>query len=310
MTADRPVLGILLMLAFCLIAPLADAMAKILGQRFPIMELVVVRFLLQFVVLAPVALWIGDPMRLSRRLLFLIFLRTLLHISGITMMFSALLYLPLAEAVAIAFVMPFIMLVLGWAVLGEEVGIRRILACIVGFIGTLLVVQPTFADVGWPAILPLGVAVVFALFMLVTRLMAKDVGPVAMQAVSGGMALPLLFAAYAVAPGLPAFEIVAPVGVDWVLLLVLGILGSAAHLVMTWSLRFAPSATLAPMQYLEIPIATIVGFVVFGDFPNGLALLGIGVTIAAGLYILARERAVSRQGQAREATHPAPPAAE
>ena len=69
---------------------------------------------------------------------------------------------------------------------------------------------------------------------------------------------------------------------------------------MTWSLRFAPSATLAPMQYLEIPIATIIGFLVFTDLPNGLAAVGIAITIAAGVYIILRERATSRALQAMQ----------
>jgi drug/metabolite transporter (DMT)-like permease len=62
---------------------------------------------------------------------------------------------------------------------------------------------------------------------------------------------------------------------------------------MTWSLRFAPSATLAPIQYLEIPFATLIGYLVFGDLPNGVAALGIAVTIGAGLYVLHRERRAS-----------------
>ena len=65
-------------------------------------------------------------------------------------MFLSLRFLPLADAVAIAFVMPFIMLLLGKFVLDEEVGSRRLIACVVGFIGTLLVMQPSFAEVGWP----------------------------------------------------------------------------------------------------------------------------------------------------------------
>jgi drug/metabolite transporter (DMT)-like permease len=64
---------------------------------------------------------------------------------------------------------------------------------------------------------------------------------------------------------------------------------------MSWALRFAPSSTLAPMQYLEIPMAALVGLAVFGDLPNGLALAGIGVTIGAGLYIVWRERLSARQ---------------
>ena len=62
---------------------------------------------------------------------------------------------------------------------------------------------------------------------------------------------------------------------------------------MTWSLRFAPASTVAPMQYLEIPVAAIVGWLIFSDFPNGLALLGIAITIGAGLFIVFRERRLS-----------------
>ncbi|MCB1403545.1 MAG: EamA/RhaT family transporter, partial [Rhodobacteraceae bacterium] len=73
-----------------------------------------------------------------------------------------------------------------------------------------------------------------------------------------------------------------------------GVFGTIGHLLLTWSLRFAPSATVAPMQYLEIPVATFVGWAVFGDLPNGLAALGIAVTMGAGLYILMRERIAAR----------------
>jgi drug/metabolite transporter (DMT)-like permease len=76
---------------------------------------------------------------------------------------------------------------------------------------------------------------------------------------------------------------------------------------MTWSLRFAPTSTVAPMQYLEIPFATAIGFLMFGDLPNGLAAAGIAVTVASGLYVILRERAVSRR--ALPTRVPAPPAA-
>ncbi len=300
MTQDRPVLGIILMLGFCVLAPLGDATAKLLGPRVGVGELVAVRFAIQLAVLAPVVWLSGQNLRVEHRLMRLITIRTVLHILGIAMMYMSLLYLPLADAVAIAFVMPFIMLLLGHYVLGEEVGHRRILACCVGFIGTLLVIQPSFAEVGWPALLPLGVAVDFALFMLVTRQVAKDVDPVVLQTVTGAMAtavlIPLLILVYPF--DIKGLGIVIPTRSDLLLLLALGGLGTVAHLVMTWSLRYAPSATLAPMQYLEIPVAALVGWLVFRDFPDGLALVGIGITISAGLYILFREQSLSRQARA------------
>ena len=72
-----------------------------------------------------------------------------------------------------------------------------------------------------------------------------------------------------------------------------GITGTATHLVMTWFVRYAPSSTIAPLQYVEIPIATVIGWLVFFDLPNPTAALGIIVIFAAGLYILIRERAIS-----------------
>ncbi|MEX0285626.1 MAG: DMT family transporter [Paracoccaceae bacterium] len=296
MTTDRPVLGITLMLGFCVVAPMGDALAKLLGAIVPIGFLLLVRFGVQFVALVPLVMTTNRTWRMSARVLRLAALRTVLHMIGIAGMFTALKYLPLADAVAIAFVMPFIMLLLGHFVLGEEVGMRRIGACLVGFIGTLLVIQPSFATVGWPALLPLGVAVFFSMFMLVTRQIAKDTDPITLQAVSGGMATAFLIPAIWIGHGLdiPLLSYVTPSPSEWGLLVAIGLLGTLAHLLMTWSLRYAPSATLAPMQYLEIPIATFIGWLIFSDLPNGLAAVGICVTIAAGLYIILRERATAR----------------
>ncbi len=294
--ADRPSLGILLMLGFCVLAPMGDALAKAVGDTIPLGQLLLVRFGIQAVLLIPLVVFTTRSFAMSPRVIKLIALRTVFHILGIGAMFTALRFMPLADTVAIAFVMPFIMLLLGKYVLGEEVGPRRLIACTVGFVGTLLVIQPSFAEVGWLALLPLFVAVVFSLFMLVTRQVAKDVDPIAMQAVSGMMACAMLGVLYAAFGGLAwgALTLVAPGPTDLWMLALIGVLGTGAHLLMSWSLRFAPSATLAPMQYLEIPVATIIGYLAFRDWPNGLAQLGIAITIGAGLYIIWREQRTAR----------------
>jgi len=306
MTEDRPYRGILLMLGFCVAAPFADAVAKLIGSAVSMPVLLLARFGLQAALLLPLVIALRLRLSLPRRLILLTGIRTVLHMAGIPCMFLALRYLPLADAIAIAFVMPFIMLLLGHFVLAEQVGPRRLAACAVGFAGTLMVIQPSFATVGAPALLPLAVAVIFALFVLITRQVAKDIDPVALQALNGLMALPLLLPAALLAwrsgdPGTAPALFTAEI---WGLLGVLGVLGTAAHLMMTWSLRYAPASTLAPMQYLEIPVATLVGLAIFGDFPNGLALLGILVTTSAGLYIILRERRASRLDPA---TAPPPP---
>ncbi len=297
MTPDRPLLGISLMLGFCVLAPFADALAKLLGPEMSIGQLVFLRFAIQAAILVPLTLATARPWRMTRRIAALVAFRTLLHISGIATIFTALLYLPLADAIAIAYVMPFILLLMGFWFLGEEVGLRRIAACIAGFLGTLLVIQPAFEDVGWPALLPVAVAFIFAGFMLVTRRIATETDPIAMQAVSAMMALVILLPAVALVPqgALPGLAWSSPGAGIWTLVLLMGVAGTLAHLLLTWSLRYAPASTLAPMQYLEIPVAALVGYLIFDDLPGPLASLGILVTIAAGVYIVMREQAMSRQ---------------
>lgn len=295
------------MLGFCIVAPIGDAVAKLLGTSVPLGQVVLVRFGLQALILIPVIWATGRLWRMRGRILALTFVRTLLHILGIAAMFTALKYLPLADAVAIVFVMPFVMLILGKYILHEEVGHRRLLACIVGFIGTLLVIKPSFLSVGWPALLPVFVAVNFSFFMLITRQIAKETDPIGLQAVSGVMAVaivsPLIW--FGSLSGVETLNWITPNAQEWTLLFGIGALGTIAHLLMTWSLRYAPSTTLAPMQYLEIPFATVLGFFVFQEFPDPLAGLGIVITMAAGLYIILREQATARASAALAVASPA-----
>mgnify|MGYP003741967087 CR=1 FL=1 len=284
---DRPMLGIVFMLGFCVMAPMGDGMAKALAGTFPVLMLVFVRFATQAALLAPLVARNLPSLRLSARLWQLTLLRACLHITGLWAMFASLTYLPLADAIAIAFVMPFILLLLGHFVLGEEVGPHRMGACVVGFMGTLMVIQPSFATVGWPAMLPLIVAVVFALFMLVTRQISKEIDPITLQTINGVQASAIVGGGVLITGAQTAWSL--PQGTDILWLFALGALGTLAHLSMTWSLRLAPASTLAPMQYLEIPVATIIGLAVFGDLPNGLAAVGICITVLTGLYIILRE---------------------
>lgn len=300
---DRPLMGILLMTGFCVLAPLGDGMAKYLGAAIPVFQIVTIRFLAQTVMLIPLMSRSGKGARgwrMTRRVFWLTVLRTVVHVAGLGMLYAALQYLPLADAIAIVFVMPFILLLLGRFVLKEEVGPRRLAACGVGFIGTLLVIQPSFLNVGLVAVLPLLVALSFALFMLITRLIARDTDAITLQAVSGLMAsvvmVPVMLAFIGSDHALlaPIFAPVQATGFQWLVLLAMGVFGTLGHLLMTSALRYAPAATLAPMQYLEIPFATLFGWLMFQELPNGLSAVGIMITVGAGLYIVARERSLSR----------------
>ena len=284
------------MLGFCVLAPLGDAIAKLIGSAIPLGQLVLIRFAIQALILWPLYRRSGKPVALPPRLFWRILWRSLLLVAGIATMVLALRYLPLADAIAIAYVMPFIMLLLGRFVLHEQVGRRRLAACVVGFTGTLMVVQPAFVQIGWVALLPLLVAVEFALFVLVTLQLAHEIDPIPLQAITGVVGTVLLLSVIVLAEGSGIAELdpVAPSLREGVLLVTLGVLGTVSHLLMTWALRFAPASTLAPVQYLEIPAAALIGWLIFAQFPNGLALIGICVVMLSGLYIIMRERKLSR----------------
>ncbi len=166
MTRDHPLLGIAFMTGFCALAPLADALAKLAAATIPLGQIVLIRFAVQALVLWPLARRRGMNLRLGRHLFWMLALRTLLLIAGMWLMILSLRHLPLADAIAIAYVMPFILLLLGRLFLNESVGHRRLWACAVGFSGTVLVMQPSFAEVGWLAALPLAVALLFSLLSL------------------------------------------------------------------------------------------------------------------------------------------------
>ena len=287
MAQDNNRLGLLLMIGFCILAPASDALVKILGDGIPLLQVVIARFIAQLLLVRR-NLWTSRRntwMRADR--LGYVILRSVLHLVAISFFFLSLRYLPLADAIAIAYVLPFLILGVGWMT-GDRASPLSLGLCLLGFIGTLMVVQPSFAEVGWPALLPLVVAVLFTGFMFITRKISKHIDPIDLQAANGvcAMAILLPIAALGSALDIPLLTIVSVTGFEFSALLGLGILGTLAYLSMTWALRYASAPTVAPVQYLEIPFGALYGLVLFGDLPNGMAAVGIIVTVTAGLLVV------------------------
>jgi len=305
-SSDRILPGVALMLAFCLIAPLIDVSAKLASATVPVGQITTARYVVQAALMLPIALVLGPGLRLTPRGLSLVALRALVSILATFTFVWAVSVMPIADALAIAFVEPFILLILGRLIFGDEVGPRRIGASVVGFCGALLVIQPSLAAFGWVALMPLSTALFFALYMLVTRQLSREMHPVPMQFhtawVGIVMCLPLL--ALGAITGTPSLDVVLPHGTAWAFLFGVGAAATVSHMAMTYALKFAPSATLAPLHYLEIVAAVALGYWVFGDFPNALTWTGIAVIVASGLYIIHRERLTARK--ARQAPRPAP----
>lgn len=285
--ADNPRLAILLMVGFCVLAPLSEVFVKLIGATLPLAQVVFARFAAQLLLLRKDT-WANRESWFTKRLVALIMLRAVLHVLAITMFFLSLRYLPLADALAIVYVMPFFIMTVGWLT-GDTLRPSQIgLACL-GFLGTLMVVQPSFAEVGWPAILPILTAIVFTGFMFITRVITPHITPVDLQAVNGVVAVAILGPAlvWGTMNVVPEVMIMQTTQIQLIYLLGVGILGTLAHLFMTWGLSLATPSTVAPIQYIEIVFGAVFGFFVFKDLPNGLAAIGIALVMIAGLMVLA-----------------------
>lgn len=295
--ADRTLLGIALMVAFCITAPLIDVASKLATQTIPVGQITLARFLVQGALMAPLCLALGHGLRRSPGTLRPLIWRAVFLILSTYTFVGALRFMPLADALAIAFVEPFVILLIARFWLKEPVGPRRLAAVAVGFAGALLVIQPSFARFGLVALLPLCTAVTFALYMLSTRSLSRLMDPVPMQfhtsVIAAVICLPILLVTDAFA--VPTLTIVQPVGLDWAWLAGVGAASAVAHLFMSYALKFAPSQVLAPIHYSEIVMAVTFGWLVFGDLPNALSFTGIAIIVASGLYVFHRERLAERR---------------
>ncbi|RRH73568.1 DMT family transporter [Falsigemmobacter faecalis] len=302
-SGDRVMTGIVLMLGFCLFAPLIDVSSKLATATVSVGIITLGRYVVQGALMAPVLMSGRFSRVLSRRGAQLVFWRSLASVIATLTFVRAVAVMPIADALAIAFVEPFIILLAGWMLFAERVGPRRIAACAVGFAGALLVIQPSFSEFGLVALLPVGTAISFAAYMMITRAASLHVAPEAMQFHTAWMSalicLPLLAAG--ALWQIPDLAPMMPEGIAWAWVAGVGVAATVSHMMMTYAFRFAASSVLAPLHYLEIVSAATLAWAVFGDFPDFLTWCGIGVIVASGLYIIFREHVQSRAQKARPA---------
>lgn len=278
-----------------MILPCMDAIAKYMST-FEAMspgQVAFYRFFFQMVLTLPLLVTVSgkDAFRAKRPWMNL--LRGVLHAAATLLFFVAVKYMPLADVFAIYFVEPFMLTAMSALFLGEKVGWRRWTAIVIGFGGAMIVIQPSFAIFGVMALLPVVCAFLYAVYLFLNRAIGDADPPLTMQTFSGlggtiFMGLALVVGHWLgvgdFAPGLPTSLFTLAI------LAILGGLSGYGHLLVVHAFRLAPLSILAPLQYFEIISATILGFLVFGDFPSIGKWLGVAIIIGSGLYIIWRER--------------------
>ncbi len=278
-----------------LVLPGIDAIAKGLSGSIAAGQVSWTRFLFQFLILLPFVVR-GGGLRVGRRI-WVHALRGILISCATLMFFASLAKLPLADAISIFFVEPFILTLLSAVVLGEKVGWRRLTAVFVGFCGAMIIIRPSYQVFGLTALLPMGAALVFATYIILSRLLVTEGSAVAMQFYAGvfGCATMSLALWLGSETGIAVLTPVWPTMTEWLMLGALGCIATGGHMLIMLAIRRVGAGLMAPFQYLEIISSVILGLMFFGDFPDAMTWTGIAIIISSGLYVFYRERKLAEQ---------------
>jgi len=261
-----------------------DATAKYLVRDHTLFVVVWARYVGQMVVVTPIAWHRGGRGFWRTRHPRMQLLRSLFLVLATLCFFGALRFVPLGEGTAITFLAPMFAILLSMPVLGERPTRARWASAIAGFCGIVLLVRPGSAVFHPAAILLVLAAVSNALYQLLTRKLSEDASHTTLfySALVGTVGLSL---------ALPFVETPSDVTMqDAFFLVLLGLLAGLGHWCLTTAFLRAPASLLAPFTYLHMIWATMYGYVIFGQFPDGLSALGMAVIVGSGIWLVWHER--------------------
>jgi drug/metabolite transporter (DMT)-like permease len=292
--------GIACIVVAMLLLSLQDGLIKWLGATYALHQIVLTRSVIATTLILLVLVATARLALLRTRRWSLHLARGLLLVASNSAFFLGLIAMPMAEAVAMFFVAPLFITLLSALVLGERVGPRRLVAVLVGFAGVVVVVRPGSGLFGYTALLPVAAAATYAIMQILTRrLGATD------SAVGMAFSVQMVFIVASVGMGLvagdgrfagsddPSLHFLLrpwrlPSAGDVPLLGLVGLLTAMASVLMSQAYRSTAPATIAPFEYIALPFAAAWGFLFWGEVPDAIAILGMGLIIGSGSFIVVR----------------------
>jgi S-adenosylmethionine uptake transporter len=281
--------AMLMMIIAMLMLPGIDAIAKWLSGSVSSGQVTWSRFFFQIIFMFPLLLkkrgpWFTPALALHAARGSLIAFATLFFFSGLA-------YLPLADAIAIFFIEPLLVTLLSALFFGEVIHWRRISAISLGFVGALIIIRPTFAEVGYAALYPVGAAFCFSFYIVLTRKLVRHEDPIRLQFFAGvfGCLVMSIALAYGTSTDVAILAVAWPSSNHWLLLGGLGLIATGCHLLVVYSYRLASIGILAPFQYVEIIGATVLGLIIFDEFPDAVTWVGVSIIVGSGMYVFHRE---------------------
>ncbi|MBN9075455.1 MAG: DMT family transporter [Rhizobiales bacterium] len=264
---------------------LNDALGKWLVASFSVGQVVLIRSIGFFLVLAPMLLsqQKGTVFRIARP--GLVFLRAVLTTVDTACFYAAVVHLPLADVMSFYMAAPIYVAALSHFFLREQVGWRRWMAIGIGFCGVLIMLKPSSSAFSLSAAYAIVGSLAFAISLILSRFLrgTSDATLVTWQTI-GGVVLGAILT-------IGAWR--TPSVAELLELLLLGIVSCSAHLLITRSLKLAPASTLAPLQYTMLIWGALLGYLVFGDIPESRIWIGSAIVVLAGLFIFHRQKVVA-----------------
>ncbi len=280
--SDRPILGITLMILAMMVIPSLDIFAKLLSDKFHVLQITWARFLFNTIWLLPLLVFSSEPVfRLPRRP-GIHLLRSLFLLLSTLFFFLGIQSNPIPNVLSLLFVAPLVVVVLSPWVLGETFSLPGLLASLVGFAGVLIILQPGGEGFEPTMLYGLAAGFCYASYLLSTRKLSTSSGPLMTLFYTA------VFGTVVLLPLLPTVWIT-PTSVDWWQMSAMGLFAAAGHFLIIWACRFADASLISPFNYTEIIGATILSYLVFSSLPSATTWLGTAVICGGGIYISVSE---------------------
>jgi drug/metabolite transporter (DMT)-like permease len=262
----------------------SDTIIKALASRHPVPLLVWARW--GFQVLA-MLIWLAPSMGVGMvrtTQLRMQLIRGVLLIGSSLCFMTALKFMPLADATALNYTTPTIVIVLGILFLHERLTKARIAFVVAGMVGMLMIVQPGAGMFNYASLLALASAFCYAIYQITTRMLAGEDPRVTLfyPALVGVGIMTLVWPWFGTA-----------IDISWIdvaLLAAIGVLGTVGHFLFILAFQRAPASALTPFTYIHLVFATLIGWLVFSDLPDGLTFAGMGLIAGSGLLLTWHER--------------------
>ena len=279
--------GILMALLATVAYATVDTLSKYQAREYPVEMIVWARYFVPLVLLLAVFLPRRGAAMLRTAFPAVQLVRGVLLTAGTVFIVFAYRLMPIAEAQAISFIHPVLLTLLAVIFLGEKVSPLGWAAVLIGFSGVLIIVRPGGGLFTPAAILPLGLAFCFSSYQIFTRLISGKEDSL------NSLFCVLLVGSVVMSLALP-FSWIDPSPKGIFFFALIGVTSGIGHFSTIKALEYAPASLLAPFAYIQLLWVSILGVLVFGDFPDAVTLIGMGVVVAGGLLVAASRR---RQGR-------------